>query len=41
MRAVVCVELGPPEKLVVEEREAPAAGPGSVVVTGYSTHSFQ
>ena len=32
MRSVVCAELGPPEKLVVEEREAPAAGPGSVGV---------
>lgn len=32
MRAVVCVELGPPEKLVIEEREVPSAAPGGVVI---------
>lgn len=32
MRTVVCKEFGPPENLVVEEREDPAPGPGEVVV---------
>jgi NADPH2:quinone reductase len=32
MRAVVCKELGPPEKLVIEDRPSLEAGPGSVVV---------
>lgn len=32
MRAVVCRQLGPPEVLVVEERGAPAPGPGQVLV---------
>ena len=30
MRAVMCKEFGPPEKLVVEEIEAPVPGPGQV-----------
>ena len=32
MRALVCAELGPPEKLAIEERDALDARPGSVVV---------
>lgn len=32
MRAVVCREFGPPERLVVEERETPVAGVGQVVL---------
>jgi NADPH2:quinone reductase len=32
MRAVVCTELGPPERLTVTEHEAPIASPGRVVV---------
>jgi NADPH2:quinone reductase len=32
MRAVVCTELGPPEKLVIEDRPALVADPGVVVV---------
>src|SRR5262245_33772898 len=32
MRAIVCREYGPPEKLVLEERATPVAGPGQVVV---------
>ena len=32
MRAVVCQEFGPPEKLVVEEIEAPTPGPGQVLI---------
>jgi NADPH2:quinone reductase len=32
MRAVVCKELGPPDKLVVEEVDAPKPGPGLAVV---------
>ena len=32
MRAVVCKELGPPSGLVVDEVDAPTAGPGQVVV---------
>ena len=32
MRAVVCKEFGPPEKLVVEELEAPQPGPGQVLI---------
>lgn len=32
MRAVVCKEFGPPEKLVIEELPDPEAGPGQVVV---------
>lgn len=32
MRAVVCKELGPPDRLVVEEVEDPKAGPGQVVI---------
>ncbi len=32
MRAVVCKEFGPPEKLVVEELEAPRPGPGQVLI---------
>jgi len=32
VRAVVCREFGPPEKLVVEELENPQAGPGQVLV---------
>jgi NADPH2:quinone reductase len=32
MRAVVCREFGPPERLVVEERKAPVAGVGQVVI---------
>jgi len=32
MKAVVCNEFGPPEKLVVEEVEDPSAGPGEVVI---------
>src|SRR4051794_11028128 len=30
MRAVVCKELGPPDALVVEERDVPEPGPGQV-----------
>ncbi len=33
MRAVLCKEYGPPEKLVVEERPSPKAGKGQVVVS--------
>lgn len=33
MRAVVCKEFGPPERLVVEEQPSAAAGPGQVVVS--------
>ncbi len=32
MRAVVCKQFGPPEELVVEEIEAPTAGPGQVLI---------
>jgi NADPH2:quinone reductase len=32
MKAIVCKEFGPPEKLVLEEVEAPRAGPGEVVI---------
>ena len=32
MRAVVCKELGPPEKLVVEDIPEPVAEPGTVVI---------
>jgi NADPH2:quinone reductase len=32
MRAIVCKEFGPPEKLVLEERPDPAAGPGELVI---------
>ncbi len=32
MRAVVCTAFGPPENLVIEERDDPVAGPGQVVV---------
>ena len=32
MKAVVCKEFGPPEKLVVEEVETPTAGPGEIVI---------
>ena len=32
MRAVVCRELGPPEKLVIEDRPPLEAGPGQVVI---------
>ena len=32
MRAVLCKEFGPPEKLVIEEIEAPGLGPGQVRV---------
>jgi len=32
VRAVVCQELGPPDRLVVEERPDPVAGPGQVVI---------
>jgi len=32
VRAVVCQELGPPDRLVVEDRPEPVAGPGQVVI---------
>ncbi len=32
MRAVVCKQFGPPEKLVVEEIEDPKPGPGQVLI---------
>jgi hypothetical protein len=32
MRAIVCREYGPPEKLVIEERPLPQARAGEVVV---------
>jgi len=32
MRTIVCREYGPPEQLVLEDRAAPVAGPGQVVV---------
>ncbi len=32
MRAVVCREFGPPEKLVIEEMPDPQAGPGQIVI---------
>ena len=32
MRAVVCKQFGPPEKLVVEDVEDPHAGPGEIVI---------
>ena len=32
MRALVCTEYGPPESLVIEERDDPAAGEGEVLV---------
>ncbi|MFT7646311.1 MAG: NADPH2:quinone reductase [Candidatus Poriferisodalaceae bacterium] len=32
MRAVVCKEFGPPEKLIVEEVDEPVMGPGKVLV---------
>ncbi len=32
MRAVVCVQFGPPEKLVIEELDDPQAGPGQIVI---------
>ena len=32
MKAVVCKAFGPPEKLVVEEMEAPVPGPGQVLI---------
>lgn len=33
MRAVICREFGPPEKLTVQDVPSPVAGPGQVVVT--------
>ena len=32
MRAVVCKEFGPPEKLVIEEVDDPRPGPGEVLI---------
>lgn len=32
MRAIVCREFGPPEKLVLEERPDPTPGPGQLVI---------
>lgn len=32
MRALVCNEYGPPESLVIEDRDDPEAGPGQIVV---------
>jgi NADPH:quinone reductase len=32
MKAVVCKEFGPPEKLVIEEVESPSAGPGELLI---------
>ncbi len=32
MRAIVCREFGPPEKLVLEERPEPKPGPGELVI---------
>ncbi len=32
MRALVCKEYGPPESLLIEERDDPIAGPGQVLV---------
>ncbi len=32
MKAIVCQEFGPPEDLVLEEVEAPTAGPGEIVI---------
>ncbi len=32
MKAIVCQEFGPPENLVLEEVEAPTAGPGEIVI---------
>lgn len=32
MRAIVCREFGPPEKLVIEERPDPVPGPGELVI---------
>ena len=32
MKAVVCKEFGPPEKLLIEEVPDPEAGPGQVVI---------
>jgi len=32
MKAVVCREFGPPEKLVIEEWDDPVAGPGQIVI---------
>lgn len=32
MKAIVCKEFGPPDKLVLEEVEAPRAGPGEIVI---------
>jgi NADPH2:quinone reductase len=33
MKAVLCKAYGPPESLVVEERESPSPGPGEVVIS--------
>ena len=32
MKAVVCKEFGPPEKLVIEEVDTPTAGPGELLI---------
>lgn len=36
MRAVVCLEFGPPEKLVLEERPDPIPGPGELVIEAHA-----
>ena len=32
MKAIVCKEFGPPEKLVIEELDEPQAGEGELVI---------
>ncbi len=36
MRAVVCLEFGPPEKLVLEERPDPVPGPGELDIEAHA-----
>jgi NADPH2:quinone reductase len=36
MKALVCKAFGPPENLVIEEREIPAPGPGEVLVKAHA-----
>ena len=36
MKALVCKAFGPPENLVIEEREDPAPGPGEVLVRSHA-----
>ncbi|MEZ4292418.1 MAG: NADPH:quinone oxidoreductase family protein [Myxococcota bacterium] len=37
MKAIVCKEFGPPEKLVLEERPDPRPGPGEVLIESHAS----